>query len=54
VGVAVGVEVGVAVAVAVGVGVDVTPQSVILTVSTRQPVAESLLSLPRRQRSTTL
>lgn len=45
-GVAVGVAVG------VGVGVGVATQSMILIVSMRQPVAELLLSLASRHRST--
>jgi hypothetical protein len=52
VGVAVGVGLGVAVGVGVGVGVPGAMQSLILIVSMRQPAAESLLSVPKRQRST--
>ena len=51
-GVTVGVALGVTVAVAVGVGVGVATQSIILIVSMRQPVAELLLSLASRHRST--
>jgi hypothetical protein len=53
-GVAVGVGLGVTVAVGVGVGVGVAvaTQSMILTVSMRQPAAELLLSLASRHRST--
>ena len=53
VAVGVGVNVAVAVGVAVGVGVGVVAgQLFMLMESTRQPWTATLLSLPRRQRST--
>ena len=54
VAVAVAVGVGVNVGVGVGVGVEGPAQLVMVMVSMRQPLDEVLVSLPMRQRSTTL